>query len=81
MNRASLLEEALLRPPRCQAERECHYLNDKPDSDRQCMHRSKYRVGRRFYCAKHAGVMALRMLITETDYQIDGPVCSWPRGQ
>jgi hypothetical protein len=79
MKRAATLPfDALSKMPRCQALRMNTYFTDKPDTDKQCSHRSKYRVGNRFYCMRHAEIKALHLLMFEDDERIDGPLCVFP---
>lgn len=49
--------------PQCEAVRTSPYANDKPDTDRQCKWSSRYIVGGRYLCSKHAGQEALRILL------------------
>jgi hypothetical protein len=80
MKRASALPFNILsKMPRCQALRTGTYFNDTPDTDKQCANRSKYRVGNRFYCMRHAEIKALHLLMFEDDERIDGPLCVFPR--
>ena len=49
----------------CEASREGRYANDKPTTDFRCVHTAKYEIRGRRLCTKHAGVAALRILMTE----------------
>jgi hypothetical protein len=50
---------------RCEAQRESRYQEswEAEHPDKQCMHAAKYQIGENRYCARHAGVAALKILI------------------
>jgi hypothetical protein len=49
--------------PQCEAGRVTKYHNDRPDTDRRCKGRARYKVAAASYCTRHAGVVALRILL------------------
>lgn len=49
----------------CQAAREGRYANDKPDTEKRCVHTTKFEVQGRRLCTRHAEVAALRILLNE----------------
>lgn len=53
---------------RCDAQREYRYLEswEAEHPDKQCRHTAKYQVGDKRYCAKHAGVVALKTLLEKS---------------
>ena len=57
--------EPLPRPktPQCEAQRTERYWSDDATTDLQCTFQSRYRIDGKHYCARHAGIVALRILI------------------
>jgi hypothetical protein len=51
--------------PQCQGIRKTAYATDVPNTDKRCRHRGRFEIGGRSYCTKHAGQIALRILIEE----------------
>lgn len=66
MKRAASLIPEIHTMPQCMAQRTGNYMNDRLDTDRQCRHHAKFMVDGKFYCTKHAGVVALKILISES---------------
>ena len=52
----------------CSALRLGKYANDRPDTDKQCTRRARFRVDGRLYCLRHAEIAALNILLKETDH-------------
>lgn len=57
--------------PQCEAMRQTPYANDTKDTDKQCKWSSRFEIDGHFYCTKHAGQIALRMML-ETQGENDG---------
>jgi hypothetical protein len=64
---SNLAAQCTAKMPRCQAYRTGHYYNDTYDTDLQCTKRSRFLVGGRYYCLRHAEIKALEILLDEDD--------------
>lgn len=53
--------------PRCEAIRTSPYANDTDTTDRQCRWSAKFRIDGRNLCSKHAGPVALEILLRQGD--------------
>lgn len=51
--------------PMCEAVRANKYANDTPTTDKSCKHHSSYVLDGHYYCARHAGVVALKHYMGE----------------
>ncbi|WP_174874211.1 hypothetical protein [Vogesella oryzae] len=51
----------------CQATRAYSYYNDTPTTDKRCQLSARFELAGAHYCSKHAGVVALRVLLGETE--------------
>lgn len=49
----------------CQATRTASYYNDTPTTDKRCQLSARFELAGGHYCSKHAGVVALRVLLGE----------------
>lgn len=52
--------------PQCEAIRVTRYYNDEPGRDMRCQWSSRYKVNGQFLCSKHAGPVALEILLNQT---------------
>lgn len=51
----------------CKAQRVHGYKNDTEKTDKCCSHSARYEINGMFLCSKHAGVLALHILLGEAD--------------
>lgn len=51
--------------PQCDAIRQERYANDRPETDRRCRNTASIAISGKNYCRKHAGVVALSILLNE----------------
>lgn len=52
--------------PQCEAVRDSRYYCDPGPGPYQCRHRARFTIDGKKLCRKHAGVMALNILLSET---------------
>lgn len=52
--------------PQCEAVRMTRYANDTTKTDRQCKWSSKYKINGQYLCSKHAGPVALDILLKQS---------------
>ena len=52
--------------PQCEAIRVTDYANDADKTDRQCKWASRYIINGRYLCSKHAGPVALEILLNQS---------------
>ena len=52
--------------PQCEAVRVTGYANDTAKTDRQCKWASRYIINGQYLCSKHAGPVALDILVKQS---------------
>lgn len=59
--------------PQCDAMRQSAYANDAPETDRRCKWSARYRLNGQNLCSKHAGPVALDILVKQQKEPADDP--------